>query len=222
MRSCKRDIKRIVEKKAIHTNVSKFYLLIKRIFDIIAAAAILVILMPALTLIAIAIKIDSRGDIFYTQKRCGLMGKVFKSYRFRTSKINMQQSIEELNTSDETGCLIFLAQETPTVTRIGKIMRKTGIDNLPQLFNVLKGDLSLVGPQAPLVKEIGDYDIWHNLRFSVKPGLTGLWWISGKDCSSFEDMVRLDLKYIRERSFLYDLKILAKSIQCLFFSKNVS
>jgi len=110
---------------------------------------------------------------------------------------------------------MFKIKNDPRITRVGRIIRKTSIDELPQLFNVLKGDMSIVGPRPPILREVVKYDSWHNLRLSVKPGLTGLWQISGRNNVGFDEMVRLDLKYIRERNFWYDLKIILKTIPVL-------
>lgn len=204
-----------VEQRALFYNVSTNYLVAKRIFDIVASLTGIVLLSPLFVIIFIAIKLDSPGPIFFSQKRNGLNGKIFKMYKFRSMVPDAEQRLKELEHKNEVSGHMFKMKDDPRITRVGKFIRKTSIDELPQLFNVLKGDMSIVGPRPPIIKEVEKYDPWHCLRLSVKPGLTGLWQISGRNDIGFEEMIRLDLKYIRERNFWYDLKIILKTIPVL-------
>lgn len=126
-----------------------------------------------------------------------------------------------LENSNEAQGFMFKIKNDPRVTRVGKFIRKTCIDELPQLFNVLKGDMSIVGPRPPILSEVVQYDAWHNLRLSVKPGMTGLWQSSNRGITGFDEMVRLDMKYIRERRFSYDMKIIIKTIPFIFGVRNI-
>jgi exopolysaccharide biosynthesis polyprenyl glycosylphosphotransferase len=204
-----------VEQKALYYHVSKGYLVAKRVFDIIASFIGIILLSPLFTITFLAIKIDSPGPIFFSQKRNGFKGKIFNMYKFRSMVVDAEQRLKELEHKNEVSGHMFKIKDDPRITRVGKFIRKTSIDELPQLFNVLKGDMSIVGPRPPIIREVEKYDPWHCLRLSVKPGLTGLWQISGRNDIGFEEMIRLDLKYIRERNFWYDLKIILKTIPVL-------
>jgi len=209
-------IEKTVKNGMISGNVSKRYLIMKRIFDITFSLCALIILSPLFIIVAIAIKIDSKGPVFFIQKRCKFNGEVFNIYKFRSMVANAPEMQKELEKINEVKGAMFKSKKDPRVTRVGKFIRKTSIDELPQLINVLKGEMSIVGPRPPIVEETERYDKWHYLRLSVKPGLTGLWQVKGRSTVGFEEMVRLDLKYIRERSFLYDLKIILKTLPVLF------
>lgn len=206
----------IVGQRAMFGNVSLFYLFIKRAFDLIASIAAVIVLIPLFLFVTILIKIDSSGPVLFKQKRNGFRGKYFNMYKFRSMVVDAEDRLKNLEDKNEVSGNMFKIKNDPRITRVGKILRKTSIDELPQLFNVIKGDMSIVGPRPPIGREVQKYDAWHNLRLSVKPGITGLWQISGRNNIGFEDMCRLDLKYIRERGFWYDLKIILKTIPVLF------
>ncbi|QNU66610.1 sugar transferase [Ruminiclostridium herbifermentans] len=206
----------VVGQRAMYGNVSLLYLFGKRVFDIIASLTAIIILLPLFLVVIILIKIDSPGGVFFSQKRNGFRGKCFNMYKFRSMVIDAEDKFKELEDKNEVSGNMFKIKNDPRITRVGKILRKTSIDELPQLFNVIKGDMSIVGPRPPIGREVQKYDSWHNLRLSVKPGITGLWQVSGRNDIGFEDMCRLDLKYIRERGFLYDLKIIIKTIPVIF------
>ena len=205
----------LIEQRALFYNVSTGYLVAKRIFDIVASLVGIILLSPLFIITFLIIKLDSPGPIFFSQKRNGLKGKVFDMYKFRSMVPDAEQQLKELEQKNEVSGHMFKMKDDPRITRVGKMIRKTSIDELPQLFNVLKGDMSIVGPRPPIVREVQKYDPWHSLRLSVKPGLTGLWQVSGRNDIGFEEMIRLDLKYIRERGFRYDLKIILKTIPVL-------
>jgi exopolysaccharide biosynthesis polyprenyl glycosylphosphotransferase len=208
-------ISRTVDQRSLFLNVSNTYLAIKRLLDIIAALGGLILLSPLMLVTAVAIKLDSPGPVIFSQERNGFRGRVFKMYKFRSMVTDAEQLFTHLESKNEVSGQMFKIRNDPRITRVGKIIRKTSIDELPQLFNVLKGEMSLVGPRPPIVREVVKYEAWHSLRLSVKPGLTGLWQISGRNDLGFEEMVRLDMKYIRERSLKYDLKIILKTIPVL-------
>jgi len=205
----------IVEQRAIYKNVPSSYLIVKRIFDFTVSLISLLILIPLFIIIAVLIKLDSPGPIFFIQKRSGFKGKVFNMYKFRSMVSDAEQQLEKLKSKNEANGCIFKIKNDPRVTRVGRIIRKTSIDELPQLINVLKGEMSIVGPRPPIVNEVKKYDPWHHLKLSVKPGITGLWQVTGRGNIDFEEMCRLDLKYIRERSVMYDLKIILRTIPVL-------
>ncbi len=206
----------IVGQRAMFDNVSLLYLFLKRVFDITASLSAIIILLPLFLMVVILIKIDSHGPVFFSQKRNGFRGKYFNMYKFRSMVNDAEDKLKELEDKNEVSGNMFKIKNDPRITRVGKVLRKTSIDELPQLFNVIKGDMSIVGPRPPIGREVQKYDPWHNLRLSVKPGITGLWQVSGRNNIGFEDMCRLDLKYIRERGFWYDLKIILKTIPVIF------
>ena len=207
---------RIVEQQALFSNVSFTYLTVKRVFDIMLSVIAILLLLPFLLLVMIVIKLDSPGPAVFVQERSGYKGKIFKMFKFRSMITDAEKFLKMLEEKNEVSGYMFKIKKDPRVTRIGKLIRKTSIDELPQLFNVLRGDMSIVGPRPPIPREVVKYEAWHNLRLSVRPGLTGLWQISGRNNLGFDDMVRLDLKYIRERSFKYDVKIILSTIQVIF------
>ncbi len=209
------NIKETIEDRALYSNVYHTYNVVKRVFDFILACVGLVVLFPVFVITSVVIKFDSSGPIFFIQERVGHKGEIFKMYKFRSMVTNAEKILKEIENKNEVGGHMFKMKNDPRVTKVGRIIRKTSIDELPQILNVLIGDMSIVGPRPPLVKEVVKYDNWHNLRLSVRPGLTGLWQVSGRNSIGFHEMVRLDLKYIRERSFRYDLKIILKTIPVL-------
>lgn len=193
-------------------NQSKAYLFFKRIMDIVGSLTGIILLAPLMLVVAILIKLDSKGPALFAQTRCGKKGKIFKMYKFRSMCSDAEKKKKELEHLNEAKCVIFKIKQDPRITKVGRFIRKTSIDELLQLFNVLKGEMSLVGPRPPVPGEVEKYDSWQRLRLSVKPGLTGLWQVSGRSNLEFDDMVRLDLQYIRERSFMMDIRLLVKTV----------
>ncbi|WP_375373866.1 sugar transferase [Anoxybacillus sp. LAT_26] len=197
-------------------NDSKSYLLTKRIIDIIGALIGLIALSWLFFLVAILIKLEDRkGPVFFKQVRVGKDGKEFYMYKFRSMVTDAEAKLQELLKYNEVSGAMFKMKNDPRVTKVGKFIRKTSIDELPQLWNVLKGEMSLVGPRPPLPREVEQYTEYDKQRLLVTPGCTGLWQVSGRSNVGFEKMVELDLKYIRERSLLYDLKIILKTIKIM-------
>lgn len=188
-------------------------LFIKRIIDISVSYAALVVISPIYLLIALAIKITSPGPVYFTQERVGLNGRTFKLYKFRTMQTDAEEKLKELMAFNEMQGPAFKMENDPRVTGIGKILRKLSLDELPQLWNVLHGDMSLVGPRPPLPKEVKEYDPWHQRRLSMRPGITCIWQVSGRNrISDFDRWVKMDLDYIDNWSLGLDMKILIKTI----------
>ena len=196
--------------------------ILKRTFDLIFAALAIVLLSPLWLLIAILIKLDSKGPVFYTQERVGMDGRLFLLYKFRTMQANADAELHreyqrafiagraEANLGNEAKPTYKLLAD-PRITRVGKMLRRTSLDEVPQLLNVLSGDMSLVGPRPPIPYEVEAYELWHRKRLDMKPGLTGLWQVSGRNRLPFEEMVRLDLFYIENWSLLLDLNIILRT-----------
>jgi exopolysaccharide biosynthesis polyprenyl glycosylphosphotransferase len=197
-------------------NDKKGYLIAKRIMDICGALIGLICLSWLFLIVALLIKLeDPKGPVFFKQVRVGKDGKEFYMYKFRSMVTNAEELLESLLHLNETTGAMFKMKNDPRVTKVGKFIRKTSIDELPQLWNVLKGDMSLVGPRPPLPREVAQYTEYDKQRLLVTPGCTGLWQVSGRNDLGFNEMVELDLKYIRERSILYDLKIILKTIKIM-------
>lgn len=162
--------------------------------------------------VALAIKIDDGGPVFYVCNRVGLFGREFKFYKFRSMKPNADEIFESIKDQNETSGELFKIKDDPRITRVGKFLRKTSLDELPQFFNIIKGDISFVGPRSPLPREVENYTDYSMQRLSVIGGLSCYWQISGRSQIDFNGMVELDYKYIKERSILTDLKILFLTI----------
>ncbi|MGG6433228.1 sugar transferase [Anoxybacillus sp. D401a] len=197
-------------------NDRKSYLIAKRTMDIVGAMIGLILLSWLFLIVAVLIKLeDPKGPVFFKQIRVGKDGKQFYMYKFRSMVTDAEERLKELLKYNEVSGAMFKMKNDPRVTKIGKFIRKTSIDELPQLWNVLKGDMSLVGPRPPLPREVAQYTEYDKQRLLVTPGCTGLWQVSGRSNVGFEKMVELDLEYIRERSFLYDLRIILKTIKII-------
>ena len=185
---------------------------VKRMFDIVMALMLLAITSPILLVSALAVKLTSPGSIFYKQIRVGQYGREFRMIKFRTMVRDAHELVEELQDHNEADGLLFKIKNDPRVTRAGRVLRKWYIDELPQLFNVLSGAMSLVGPRPPLPEEVARYDDWLRGRIKVKPGMTGLWQVNGRHQLSFADYVRYDLFYVQNWSVASDLHILWRTI----------
>lgn len=187
----------------------------KRSFDVLAAGALLVLLCLPMSLVALLIKLDSRGSVFFQQTRIGKEGQGFHMYKFRSMRSDAERQLEALIQLSEGNEVLFKMKNDPRVTRIGKWIRRYSIDELPQLFNVLKGDMSLVGPRPPLPHEVAAYEQHEHRRLMVKPGITGLWQVSGRSDLSWEESVRLDLYYVENWSPAQDLMILFRTLRAV-------
>ena len=196
---------------------------LKRCLDYIGSSLVLLLLSPILLSIAILIKHDSKGPVFFKQKRIGFYGKQFYMYKFRSMSQDAEKNLEILKQYNETNNQMFKMADDPRITKIGKFIRKYSLDEFPQLINVLRGEMSLVGPRPPLPKEVADYEPWHYLRFTTQPGLTGLWQVSGRsEIKSFSKVVKLDYDYVTNWNIGLDLCLLLKTIPVIIFAKGAS
>jgi len=208
-------------KGAICVKDKRGYLLAKRLLDFLGAAVGLLLLSLLFLIIAMLIKLeDPRGPVFFAQRRIGLNGKEFKMFKFRSMGTDAEERLKELIKYNEVSGAMFKMKDDPRITKIGKFIRKTSIDELPQLFNVLKGEMSLVGPRPPLPREVEMYTNYDKQRLMVTPGCTGLWQVSARNSVGFEEMVELDLEYIEKRTIGFDFLILLKTVFVLFGSKD--
>jgi lipopolysaccharide/colanic/teichoic acid biosynthesis glycosyltransferase len=200
----------------INTEQQRSYLFVKRMGDIGGSLFGLFLLGILFLIVAIAIKVeDPKGPIIFTQKRVGKNGKEFKMYKFRSMIADAENRLEDLLEYNETTGAMFKMKDDPRVTRIGRFIRKTSIDELPQLWNVFLGDMSLVGPRPPLLREVEEYTEYDMQRLLVVPGCTGLWQVNGRSDIGFNEMVELDLQYIRSRNLKLDVLIILKTIKVM-------
>lgn len=179
----------------------------KRLLDILVCLALMPFVLPVIVACAAAIRLEDPGPVFFTQQRTGRFGRRFKMLKLRTMLKNAEELKASLLHLNELTWPDFKITNDPRVLRVGKFLRKTSLDELPQIFNVLKGDMSLVGPR-PTSFSANTYSLWHTERLEVQPGITGLWQVSGRSDVDFDDRLRLDIEYIRKRSFWFDLKLL--------------
>ncbi|HDR7848505.1 TPA: sugar transferase [Bacillus toyonensis] len=204
-------------------NARKGYLVAKRCIDFVGALCGLLLLSPVFLSVAMLIKYeDPKGPVLFKQIRIGKDGKEFYMYKFRSMVIDAEEKLKDLLKHNEVSGAMFKMKEDPRVTKIGKFIRKTSIDELPQLLNVLKGEMSLVGPRPPLPREVKEYTAYDKQRLLVTPGCAGLWQVTERNSVGFKEMVELDLEYINKRSILYDLKIIFKTIQIMIKSNGAS
>jgi len=171
--------------------------------------------LPLLLVIAVAVKLDSPGPALIGQRRVGRGGRTFDMYKFRSMRCVDEQIPEYLHALNEATGPMFKMRRDPRITRVGRVIRRVSFDELPQILNVLRGDMTLVGPRPPLPREIPGYDEMQRRRLMVKPGITGLWQVSGRSNLTFEEMLKLDVSYIQKRSLLLDMIILVKTVPCV-------
>lgn len=202
-------------------NSDKKYFLIKRVMDIVGAICGFIFLSPVFIIIAILIKAGApKEPVFFKQIRVGKDGKAFEMYKFRSMCCDAEEKIDTLLEYNEIEGPMFKMKDDPRLTKIGRFIRRRSIDEFPQLLNVLKGDMSLVGPRPPLLREVDHYTDYHKKRLSITPGCTGLWQVSGRNRLCFDEMVELDLEYIETVSFLTDAKIIFKTVAVIFWSDD--
>lgn len=195
-------------------------LFMKRALDIIISAVLLIITLPLLVIVGILVKLTSKGPIIYRQVRCGRYGRKFVLYKIRSMWDGAEDVLWEIKHLNEMDGPVFKMRNDPRVTPLGRFLRKSSIDEWPQFWNVLKGDMSLVGPRAPLPEEVKEYTRWQRRRLSVKPGITCLWQVSGRNEIDFHEWMKLDLKYIDSWSLLLDIKILLRTFPVVLFGKG--
>jgi exopolysaccharide biosynthesis polyprenyl glycosylphosphotransferase len=194
------------------TPIAGWNLVMKRALDVSLSAALLLLLIPLFTVVAVAIKAESRGPVFFRQVRLGRHGVPFTCYKFRSMRDGAENELQHLQQLNEADGPIFKIRADPRLTRVGQILRRASLDELPQLWNVVRGDMSLVGPRPPIPDEVGRYEDWHRRRLDVVPGVTGLWQVSGRSELSFDEMVMLDIYYIENWSLGLDLQILSRTL----------
>lgn len=199
-----------------HEALPSAALFLKRLLDVTGAAFGLVLVSPLMAIVALLIHLDSPGPVVYSAERTGAKGRRFRCFKFRSMVTNAEHLKEELRARNQREGPIFKIDDDPRITRIGRIIRRYSLDELPQLWNVLRGEMSLVGPRPHPIDEVNHYELHHYRRLDVKPGITGLWQVTARDCPSFELNMHLDLTYIENWSLLLDLRILASTVRVLF------
>jgi lipopolysaccharide/colanic/teichoic acid biosynthesis glycosyltransferase len=192
----------------------------KRALDLALGAAGLLVALPLYLLCALAIKLDTPGPVLYCSTRVGLGGRTFTFYKLRSMIHGADKTRHQIAHLNEVSGPVFKIARDPRITRVGRILRRTSLDELPQIFNVLKGDMSLVGPRPPIPQEVVKYEPWQLRRLSVRPGITCLWQVSGRSRLGFDEWMRLDMEYVERRSFGLDLSILARTIPAVFGGKG--
>ena len=216
----RRSLREVSAEIAIQTR-PRSSLVLKRLLDVVGSAFGLALLSPLFLIVALAVRLSSRGPAIFVQKRCGLGGRVFRFYKFRSMVPDAEKRKAELVHLNEMQGPAFKMRRDPRVTKVGAILRKTSIDELPQLWNVLKGDMSLVGPRPPTIDEVELYTHRQAQRLSVMPGITGLWQVSGRNnVREFERWIDLDLEYARRQSLSLDVQILLKTIVVVLLAKG--
>lgn len=197
--------------------------LAKRTMDVTLSAVGLLLLIPLFTVVALLIRLESPGPVIYRQKRFGLHGRPFEMYKFRSMRQDAEQMLESLLSRNETNEGMFKLFQDPRVTRVGQFIRKYSIDELPQLVNVLRGDMSLVGPRPPIEREVQTYKTWHYVRFATLPGCTGLWQVSGRSrIKDFDTVVRMDYQYITDWTLGLDWRLLLKTIPVVLGGRDTA
>lgn len=214
-------ILRIRNKASIYDK-SISYFVVKRIIDFVGSLLGLIVMSPIMLITAIAIKIDSDGPIYFEQNRVGLNGEIFKMYKFRSMICDAEKHLDELMDKNEMSGPMFKIKNDPRITKVGKFIRKTSIDELPQLFNILKGEMSLVGPRPNLPGEVSKFSEYQKNKLLAKPGLTCYWQVMGRNSIGFDEWMKLDLKYIEDRSISLDIILILKTFGVLFGDKNAS
>lgn len=203
--------------------IKRRYWVLRRAQDIVFSSIALVVLSPVMLLVALAVYIDDpKGSPIFSQIRCGRNGKPFKFYKFRSMCVDAEAKLDQLLEQNEMDGPAFKIKDDPRITRVGKFIRKTSLDELPQLFNILKGDMSIVGPRPPLPREVEQYDAYQRQRLYVTPGLTCYWQIQPhRNDLTFDEWMELDIKYMKERSFLVDWKIIFQTVRVVLFGQGV-
>jgi lipopolysaccharide/colanic/teichoic acid biosynthesis glycosyltransferase len=199
---------------------SAAYRIAKRSFDLLLAMGGLVLLVPIIPLIAVMIKLDTPGPVFFRQQRIGRRGRPFAFYKFRSMFVDADERKKDVEALNEQDGPVFKVRSDPRVTDVGRFLRRSSLDEIPQIFNVVKGEMSIVGPRPPLPTEVSRYQPWHRRRLEVTPGITCLWQISGRSHLSFNEWMRLDMEYLKQRSFRTDLLIFFKTIPAVIARKG--
>jgi lipopolysaccharide/colanic/teichoic acid biosynthesis glycosyltransferase len=196
------------------------YSVSKRMFDILLSLLALVLLVPIIPLIAVMIKLDTPGPVFFRQERVGRKGRIFRFYKFRSMFVGAETRRKDVEALNEQDGPVFKLRSDPRVTNVGRFLRRSSLDEIPQIFNVVRGEMSVVGPRPPLPSEVEHYQQWHWRRLEVTPGITCFWQISGRSHLSFNEWMRLDMEYLKHRGFKTDLLIFLKTIPAVIARKG--
>ncbi|QVL47490.1 MAG: sugar transferase [Thiocapsa sp.] len=212
---------RIGAKRLAWVAVVRSAYLLKRALDILLAGPLFILLLPIFGLLVLAIRLESPGPALFKQTRVGRWGQIFTMYKFRSMYMDAEARKAELQDENEmSGGVTFKMQRDPRITRIGRFIRKASIDELPQLWNVIKGDMSLVGPRPPVPAEVDEYSLSDRRRLEVTPGITCIWQVSGRSDIPFPQQVELDVRYIESQSLLTDLKLLWQTVPAVLFGRG--
>lgn len=203
---------KLLKEEQISVAKKPCYEFIKRVIDIAGALFGLIVLSPLCLITAIAIYCEDKNSPLFSHIRVGKNGRPFRIYKFRSMHVDAEKKLKDLKNLNEADGPVFKIENDPRITKIGAFIRRTSIDELPQLWNILKGDMSIVGPRPPLPNEVAEYDDYQRQRLLVKPGLTCYWQCSGRSSLSFDEWMKLDMKYISERGLLTDIKIILMTI----------
>lgn len=215
-----RQLLRFIIKKALWIAVVEGSRTLKRLMDIVGSSVGLILLSPVFAITALLIKLEDGGPVFFASDRAGKWGRKFRMFKFRSMILNAEEMKQDLLQQNETGGVIFKIKRDPRITRVGRVIRKLSIDELPQLYNVFKGDMSLVGPRPHPLKEVELYTLTDRRRLEVIPGLTCFWQVSGRSDVSFENQVGLDVQYIESQSLWGDIKLLLKTIPAVISGRG--
>jgi exopolysaccharide biosynthesis polyprenyl glycosylphosphotransferase len=191
-------------------------LALKRTLDVVFSVSVLLLLLPLLLLISLAVKLDSPGPVFYASERVGKKGRIFRCLKFRTMIRDAEKRRAEVMHMNERQGVLFKISDDPRITRLGRLLRKYSLDELPQFVNVLAGDMSVVGPRPPIASEVKEYKLGHLRRLDVMPGITGLWQVQGRQDPSFDSYISLDVTYIENWSLWLDIRIIARTVGVVF------
>lgn len=205
---------------AVQAESRLFYRICKRFMDVVCSAAALAVLSPIFLAVAVAIKLEDKGPVIFTQNRTGKDGRVFRMYKFRSMYVDAEKRRSELLARNEADGPLFKIADDPRVTKVGRFIRRTSIDELPQLVNILKGEMSIVGPRPLVTYEQNQCTEYQAQRLLVKPGLTCIWQVSGRSDTSFDELIEMDLEYIRNQSLWLDIKLILKTVVVVFTHKG--
>ncbi len=206
--------------RKVNIKKKRIYSFFKRVVDIFASFILIVLLSWLYLILAILVKCTSKGPVIYTSQRVGKNGKLFKFYKFRSMHVGAEKELDSLLSQNETGGITFKMKDDPRITKFGKFLRKTSLDELPQLFNILNGSMSFVGPRPALPREVEQYNDYQKQRLLVKQGLTCIWQCSGRSNTTFDEQIEMDLEYIEKRGFFFDIWIMIKTFFAVIFGKG--
>jgi lipopolysaccharide/colanic/teichoic acid biosynthesis glycosyltransferase len=221
LETSKQEINIEILDKCIYDKATSYYI-VKRIIDILGSIFGIIIFSPVFIFLYFAIKLESKGPVFFSQQRVGKNGQLFYMYKFRSMVVNAEEQLKHLKDKNEMSGPMFKIKDDPRITKIGKFIRKTSIDELPQLFNIIKGEMSFVGPRPNLPREVEQFSDRHKIKLLAKPGLTCYWQVMGRNNIDFEEWMELDIQYLKDRNTWIDVKLIFKTFLVLFGDGNAS